>query len=358
MRDRRASSDVSPCKILMTTDAVGGVWQYSLDLISHLVQRGAQVLLATLGPRPADAQKARVAQMQDVTLHESEYKLEWMHEPWTDMEASGEWLLALAEQFRPDIVHLNGYTHARLRWPAPVLVVGHSCVYSWWHAVHGGAPPAEEWAEYQARVSAGLHSADRVVAPSASMARALGVHYGMNGANVRVIYNFSEARPYGGREKERFFLAAGRTWDIGKNLEMLNSIRDRLPWPMHIEGGLPHEAVIGEMQRACIYVHPALYEPFGLAILEAARAWCCLVLSDIPSLRELWDGAAVFVHPRDPEAWTQVLNDLARDAKRRESLCQAARTHAKRYSPETAIEQYWNVYKSLLQSRRQEGTAA
>ena len=39
----------------------------------------------------------------------------------------------------------------------------------------------------------------------------------------------------------------------------------------------------------------ALYEPFGLAVLEAAQAGCALVLSDIPTFRELWDGAALFV---------------------------------------------------------------
>ena len=342
----------------MTADAIGGVWQYSLDLISHFVERGAQVLLATLGGRPAEAQKARVARMPGVAIHESDYKLEWMHEPWADVEASGEWLLALAEQFRPDIVHLNGYAHASIQWPTPVLVVAHSCVYSWWHAVHGGARPAGEWGEYHSRVSAGLRSADAVVAPSATMASALTTHYGINATTARVIHNFSEAPVYDGREKQPFFLAAGRRWDMGKNLEMLTSIRDRLLWPTHIEAFLPHGALIDEMQRASVFVHPALYEPFGLAVLEAARAQCCLVLSDIPSLRELWDGAAVFVDPRNAEAWVRVLNGLTCNADKRESLAYAARVHSNRYSPESAIEQYWDIYKLLLRSRRKEGAAA
>lgn len=43
-----------------------------------------------------------------------------------------------------------------------------------------------------------------------------------------------------------------------------------------------------------IYVHPALCEPFGLAVVEAAQAGCALVLSEIAPLRENWEGAALF----------------------------------------------------------------
>ena len=44
-----------------------------------------------------------------------------------------------------------------------------------------------------------------------------------------------------------------------------------------------------------IFVSVSRYEPFGLAVLEAAHAGCALVLSDIPTFRELWQGAASFV---------------------------------------------------------------
>ena len=36
--------------------------------------------------------------------------------------------------------------------------------------------------------------------------------------------------------------------------------------------------------RAGIYALPAVYEPFGLSVLEAALSGCALVLGDIPSL--------------------------------------------------------------------------
>src|ERR1700758_2362764 len=122
----------TPLKILMTADAVGGVWQYCVDLVGRLADGGTQVWIATMGPRPNESQKERVAGLRGVTLCERDYKLEWMHEPWADVDASGRWLLGLAHQMEPDVVHLNGYAHAALPWKHPVLTVAHSCVYSWW----------------------------------------------------------------------------------------------------------------------------------------------------------------------------------------------------------------------------------
>jgi glycosyltransferase involved in cell wall biosynthesis len=166
-----------------------------------------------------------------------------------------------------------------------------------------------------------------------------------------VIHNFSESPGYSETEKEPFYLAAGRIWDKGKNLKLLEHLANRLPWPMRTLSGLPHTDALAQMQHASIYVHPALYEPFGLGILEAARAQCCLVLSDIPSLRELWDGAAAFLDPRDLEAWVQTLSRLSSDLSERESLAQLACRHATRFSADTAVQQYRQLYDLLI--RRQ-----
>jgi glycosyltransferase involved in cell wall biosynthesis len=287
-----------------------------------------------------------------VTICESDYKLEWMRQPWRDVDAAASWLLDLSEQFQPDVIHLNGYAHAALPWKAPVVVVAHSCVYSWWQAVHGTSPPADEWSEYHRRVAAGLHAADTIIAPSAFMANALTRHYALPLQSAKVLYNFSDSPGYNGAEKEPFYLAAGRTWDIGKNLKLLDDKASELPWPVRIAASLSHQILLNEMQRASIYVHPALYEPFGLAVLEAARAQCCLVLSDIPSLRELWDGAAVFVDPRDPDQWAHSLTLLASNPLACEALGRLARQQASRYSSVSTVEQYWTVYQSLSRSTR------
>src|SRR5690606_20305051 len=117
----------------------------------------------------------------------SEYALEWMDDPWADLEAAGGWLLHLERRYAPDLIHLNGYGHASLAWRAPVLVVAHSCVLSWWQAVKGESAPIS-WARYQAAVASGIAAADLVVAPTAAMLASLTRNYG-GLSKSRVIFN-------------------------------------------------------------------------------------------------------------------------------------------------------------------------
>src|SRR4051794_27365470 len=103
-------------RVLMTADAVGGVWTYALELAHAL---DAEVTLATMGPRPDDDQLAAVGTLEH---RHCDFALEWMPDPWADVERAGEWLLRLAEEVEPDVVHLNAYAHAALPWDVPVVV--------------------------------------------------------------------------------------------------------------------------------------------------------------------------------------------------------------------------------------------
>ena len=101
-------------RVLMTADAVGGVWDYALQLAEGLGVRGAAVTLATMGPRPGDDQRAAARAIPSLRLLESEYRLEWADDPWDDVARAGSWLLDLEAHVQPDIVHLNGYAHGSL----------------------------------------------------------------------------------------------------------------------------------------------------------------------------------------------------------------------------------------------------
>ena len=74
------------------------------------------------------------------------------------------------------------------------------------------------------------------------------------------------------------------------------------------------------------------YEPFGLAVLEAAQAGCALVLSDIPTFRELWDGAAMFVPPGRRRRLAAPLEPSCAPDRPLPRSGQAARERAGRYS--------------------------
>jgi glycosyltransferase involved in cell wall biosynthesis len=335
-------------KILMTADTVGGVWSYAVDLAGALEGMGVETHVATMGPLPDEAQRMSVER-----LYASSYGLEWEDDPWEDVDRAGAWLLELADEIKPDLVHLNGFAHGSLPWPAPVIVAAHSDVVSWWWAVHGEQPP-ERYDRYRSAVEAGLRAARAVVAPTRAVLDDLRRHYRFDRPRF-VVPNSRASRPLE-HDKEPFVLGLARFRDEAKNVQALERARTGSPWPIVVAGDgtslgkLDAGDVSSLLARAAIFASPAHYEPFGLAILEAALAGCALVLADLPSLREVWGDAALFTPPRDDESFVSALRRVERDGELRRELAERARRRAHRYAPERTRDGYLAVYQRVLAS--------
>lgn len=353
----------------MTGDTVGGVWTFTVELATALASRGIEVMLATLGGEPSERQRAEAKAVPQLRLAASSYKLEWMDEPWCDVEESGAWLLDLARQFRPDVVHLNSYGHGALPWNAPVLITAHSCVLSWWDAVRcGPVPPA--WNRYRHEVERSLRAVDLITAPSRAMLGAVEAHYGPGLPPSRVVDNGRCRSGYRSGPKENLVLTAGRLWDEAKNFAAVAAVAPRLSWPVYAAGDergpsgkpidtggcrclgrLDAQELAGWYARASIFAAPAHYEPFGLSALEAALSGGALVLGDIESYREIWGDAAVFVNPNDPPALEAALRDLIADAAKRETLAARAFARACHFTRDRMAHGYADAYSWLAGAR-------
>lgn len=352
-------------RILMTADAMGGVWSYALELVRELGARGHEVALATLGSLPRPAQARAAAAMPNLELFTRECALEWMENPWREVDAAGDWLLDLERKIEPDVAHINGYAHAALPFRCPIAVVAHSCVLSWWRGVKGSEAP-RSWDRYRRRVARGLEAADAVIAPSAAILEAITDAHGVP-IEGEVIANGVAPERHRPARAEPFVLAAGRLWDEAKNLAALAACARDLPWPVRIAGPRRHPdgrlvevsgvdllgvleppELAAWMGRASIYALPARYEPFGLSILEAALSGCALVLGDIATLRELWGNAAVFVAPDDPGALATALRGLIFDPRRRRQLARDAMERAARFSAAEMGRSYVGLYQRLM----------
>jgi glycosyltransferase involved in cell wall biosynthesis len=327
-----------------------------------------------MGAEMRECQRAAAAAVENLVLHESTYALEWMSEPWDDVARAADWLLELEREVSPDIVHLNGYSHGSAGFRAPVVIMAHSCVLSWWQAVLGEpAPP--EFDRYRIEVTRGLAAAGAVIAPTAAMMRSLRSHYGPL-TSRSVVFNGAPAptsKP--AASKERSVLAAGRLWDRAKNIEALARVAPGFAGPVRVAGSdrlldgskraFPNVELLGWLDRpalsramdaAAIFAHPARYEPFGLAPLEAALHRCALVLGDIESLREVWGDTAVYVDPDDDDALAAALDGYASDEEMRRDHAGRAAARAAMFTPERMAEGTIAVYARLLGDQRP-GTA-
>lgn len=354
----------------MTADTIGGVWNYALDLSKGLRAYDVEIHLATMGKLLDGPQLKKVKEIDHLILYESDYKLEWMTQPWQDVAAARQWLQQIAADIKPDLIHFNNYGQVSPGWEIPTITVAHSCVLSWWRAVKQEEAPGD-WDTYKKLVSAAFRASDFVVAPTHSYLKEVENIYGKL-RKKKAIYNGRYSLPFKYRPKEPYILAAGRIWDEAKNISALINLAGVIDWPVYIAGDnlhpvsgkiiasnhvhflglLSQEELSDWMERASIFVSPALYEPFGLSVLEAAHSGCALVLSDIPTFNELWDDAALFVNPRDFSGLREVIDTLIRDNTLRQEWSRKARTRSSEFSAKTMARHYYKIYKNLAVSDR------
>ncbi|MFN3387287.1 MAG: glycosyltransferase family 4 protein [Allosphingosinicella sp.] len=357
-------------RVLVTADAVGGVWQYSVDLARGLAGLGIETVLAVMGPAPSAEQRKAAEAVPGLTLVDTGLALDWLAEDGSALRRAGEGIRRVARKHRVDLVQLNTPAlAAETDFGLPVVAVHHSCVATWWEQVQGSALP-EDFAWRTELVRAGLHAADAVVTPTAAFGDMVRRRYGLAEA-PRTVHNGRTPLPLPASAPHDFVFTAGRLWDEGKNLGTLDGAAAHLAVPLraagplkgpngaevmfdniHCLGSLEEEALAKWLSARPVFVSAALYEPFGLAVLEAAAAGCPLILSDIPTFRELWSDVAFFVPPRDEEGFTRAIADLVGDDFERAVMGRAAKERAARFTPDAMAAQMASIYRSLLPAVR------
>ncbi len=365
--------------IVITSDAVGGVWTHTRELAVGLRHRGWRVTVAVFGPW-AGGQGSAWAEACGVTVWHGGGGLEWMAGAEEEVAAGQQRLRELVQALRPDVLHANQFAAAAARAPAACLLAVHSDVVSWWRAVQGCAPPCTRFtAFYEGMARAGLAAASLVVTPTAAARDGLRASFhnnGSSGGELAVIPN-GMGGEWGGAKKRGYAAAAGRLWDEGKQLRILW----RSGWALPVRIAGPREAPgngaaaradwgpappgvqwVGnlappDMQRllagAEVFIVPSRYEPFGLGALEAARHGCALLLNDIPSLREVWGDAAAYFARDDAVALGRELQQLAAQPSRRQRLARAAARRAReRYGRELMVRRYLAAYARVMGNAR------
>lgn len=363
--------------VLVTADTLGGVWTYARELVSGLAKRGVRVTLVSFGEIPTAEQTAWLDGLAGVDFRPTAFKLEWMRDVEADLEASAEYLAAVVQEVKPELLHLNQYYYGALPVEVPRLVVAHSDVVSWWAAVHGAEPPATAWSRwYREAVRRGLEQATAVAAPSAWMLGQVERYY-VRPKHAAVVHNGRTPTLFNPHvTKEEYAVSVGRLWDSGKQVTLLTQAE--LPMDVYIAGSEEHPDVMlrnaGSMTasaqmrvqfkgvqseaqlrqlygRAAVYAATSRYEPFGLAPLEAALSRCALVMNDIPSFHELWGDAALFFKANDAASLGEALRALYADAALRSEYGNRAYQRAReRYTTDHMVEEYMRLYATLVTS--------
>lgn len=358
-------------RILMTTDNFGGVWTYSRELSEGLLEKGCSVALVSLGRIPnadqlswVDAQASRWG----ARFHFAGYDtpLEWMRSNGRAMSEAEPLLCRLAREFHADLLLSSQYCFGALRSDLPRVVVAHSDVLSWSQACRTEPLPETDWlAQYRSLVTDGLRGADAVIAPTQWMLNALAANFEIP-SRAQVIAN-GRSVPSAIAQSERRMQAvsAGRLWDEAKNLKILSELdcsipvlvageieheHSRVTYPRDFPvllGALDEQELLGLFRQSSIYICTSVYEPFGLAPLEAALCGCAVLANDIPSLREVWGDAAIYFE--DAESLSAALELLTNEPCVLERARTRARERAQHFTAQRMTESYFEFLQNILQ---------
>lgn len=363
--------------VLITSDTLNGNWTYTRELVSGLITRGMRVTLVSFGGIPLPEQTAWMERLHGLTYHPTAFRLDWMEEGQHDFEDASAYLSSLVRETKADIFHSNHICYGALPLSIPRIVVAHGDLITWWKSVHGREPKESEWLRwYKRTIAEGLALASAVVAPSEWMLNSIRASYS-GGNRERVIHNGRNPiffNPY--VAKDDSVLAVGRLLDPAKQVNLLTQASHPVPVCIVGEGGIDQASRVplradvrfkdGEggialrgpqsesqlrllYSKAAIYAGTSRYEPSGITVLEAALSRCALILNDIPTLRELWDNAAIYFHTNDPSSLAEAVRIVSSDPQLRRNFANRAFQRAREcFNAHRMTDNYIQLYHSVL----------
>ncbi len=371
--------------VLVTGDTLSGSWVYTRELVAGLVTRGVRVTLVSFGDIPLPAQTSWMDHLHGLDYRPTAFRLEWMQEAEEDRAEAASFLMSLAQELRPDLLHLHQFSYGNLPVDIPRIVMAHGDLLTWREAVpeqqHRPLNAAERYARarYRDTVLLGIACADAVVAPSAWMLNRFSAMYTMP-RRAEVIYpgrNPIFFNPY--VSKDDCVLAVGRLVDANRQLSLLTQHEHPLPvcivgseqtvaTPLNpiradvkvateetsvaIRGPQTEAQLRALYSRAAIYAATSRYEPLGMPVLEAAFSRCAIVANDIPSYREMWGDAALYFRTNDASSLAASIRLLNDDRTMRRAYAELAYARAReRFTTKRMIDEYLQLYRSLISVR-------
>lgn len=140
-------------------------------------------------------------------------------------------------------------------------------------------------------------------------------------------------------------LAGGIGWDAHDALELMKnpSIKDRI----HMIGYVSDAQLRALYRHATTYIHPSLFEGFGLTVLEAMASGCPVITSDRYSLPEVAGDAAVLVDPEKVDQISTAMLKVGLDTVMADDLRRRGAERVKKFSWTTIARDMAAVYQAI-----------
>jgi glycogen(starch) synthase len=332
-------------RVLITTDTIGGIWTFTRELATGLLEAGCAIVFVSFGASPNGQQQQWACNMQRRRRSQFHFiannlPLEWMQANESAYTQSARSLQHSMEKFQVDVVHCNQFCFGALPTDRPKVITAHSDVLSWAVSCRADELDDSDWLRrYRSLVQNGLAGAQALIAPTRWMSEALRESFDLP-EDRRVIANGRSILAAPHKLGKLQAITAGRFWNEAKNFGLLREVSPPIPLLTAGEiscdgasapsvlgtvrglGPLPEDDRLTMFRESELYICSSRYKPFGLAPLEAALCGCAVLANDIPSLREVWQDGALYFN--DAASLSELLRKLHGDR----SLLEAAKARS------------------------------
>jgi glycosyltransferase involved in cell wall biosynthesis len=113
-------------------------------------------------------------------------------------------------------------------------------------------------------------------------------------------------------------------------------------------GPVPYAELLGYYRGATAFVFPSLIETFGHPLLEAMLAQTPVVVSDIPTFREIAGDTALYFPPLDPKALAARIDAVGADPVATQQRVARARERAAGFSWQRSVDGLCEVLERAL----------
>lgn len=157
---------------------------------------------------------------------------------------------------------------------------------------------------------------------------------------MRALSRLGDAIPH------HLVLAGAGGWDMDEVFKEIDNplIRQRV----HMTGYVTDAQLQDLYQGAALYIHPSLYEGFGLTVLEAMASGCPVITSNVYSLPEVAGDAALLVDPYDVDAIAEAIRSVCQDGTLAARLVEKGRERVKEFSWEKCAGMVLDVYRGVV----------
>lgn len=165
---------------------------------------------------------------------------------------------------------------------------------------------------------------------------------------IRAFAGFRDKHP---ELSHRLIIGGGRGFGW-KNESIFKLVEDLgLKERVRFLGFVPDDDLPAIYSLADLFVLPSFYEGFGVPVLEAMMCGCPVITSNVSSLPEVADDAAVLIDPYDIDQLTLALEKVLDDPKLRQSMSSRGLINARRFSWGKVVRETLDLYERILRDR-------